>query len=336
MVPGRDQAWYEETLANVGEFKFRQEYCCEFISADHTLINPQTLMEIDFIEGSSVIEIPELSSIHHLAKWMEVFELPQQNHCYSVGFDSSKMTELKSGDSISFHVLDVTELPFRQVFSATIKSGVSYLELPSILAPVIAFYKAKIFIENNGEGQEIANNLVRDFDMVEEVFCEVPGLTGFRTTSKTKRFGTAFLKLLLENSKLIVRDKTTISQLTTFVKRGSGFSAEPGFYDDAVMALIAAIFFLQLSDDKIGNLFDDMQKFPDKLSFMSEVMGKKVVNALLENVKTINNRNRGEFGEFESNFENQAEDISFNFEDDDNYNDNNEERPRFANEFRNL
>ena len=118
-----------------------------------------------------------------------MYEKVIKNRCYSIGFDSAKMTVQNANDSICIQVLDVTEFPFRQVMTCTIRSGISYLELTKILAPIIRYYKGVVFIENNGEGQEIANLLYKDYDMTDEVFCENPGLTGFRTTIKTKRMG---------------------------------------------------------------------------------------------------------------------------------------------------
>ena len=39
-TPGRDQAWKEETIRNTSELQFSQEYECDFIGSQNTLISP--------------------------------------------------------------------------------------------------------------------------------------------------------------------------------------------------------------------------------------------------------------------------------------------------------
>ena len=38
-VPGRDEKWYQETLKNIGEHRFKQEFECEFLGSADTLIS---------------------------------------------------------------------------------------------------------------------------------------------------------------------------------------------------------------------------------------------------------------------------------------------------------
>ena len=42
-VPGRDESWKEETIRNTSEVQFAQEYDCEFIGSQHTLITATKL-----------------------------------------------------------------------------------------------------------------------------------------------------------------------------------------------------------------------------------------------------------------------------------------------------
>lgn len=314
MVPGRDKAWKETTIKNLGfggKYKFMQEYEGEFVSAENTLISPDILKDLDYEVGFSTDEIPELKDLDEYKEYVTVYERVIKNHCYSVGFDSAKMTVQNAQDSISIQVFDVTELPFRQVMSVTVRNGLSYLELTKIIAPIIRYYKGVTFIENNGEGQEIANLLYKDYDMADEVFCEKPALTGFRTTVKTKRLGLSFLKTLLENGKIILRNRDTIFQLTSFVKKGVSYGAESGFYDDAVMATVASLFFLQCSDERIENLFENI-RIPEKVNFISAVLSNEA----------FSNSEKREFSSTMPDEDNQfipgteAVDISFNFRED--------------------
>jgi hypothetical protein len=61
---------------------------------------------------------------------------------------------------------------------------------------------------------------------------------GIRTTKSVKRLGTSILKNLIEGQKLIIQDFETISELSTFVSKGTSFEAGEGSHDDLVMCLV--------------------------------------------------------------------------------------------------
>jgi hypothetical protein len=61
---------------------------------------------------------------------------------------------------------------------------------------------------------------------------------GIRTTKTVKAIGCSILKLLVEQNKLLLRDKNTIDELTTFSRKGNSYEAESGNYDDMVMPLV--------------------------------------------------------------------------------------------------
>ena len=42
-IPGRDEKWKKETIANTSEQQFRTEFECEFLGSVNTLINPSKL-----------------------------------------------------------------------------------------------------------------------------------------------------------------------------------------------------------------------------------------------------------------------------------------------------
>ena len=46
------------------------------------------------------------------------------------------------------------------------------------------------------------------------------------------------LKELVETDKLLIPDLDTIRELTTFIKKGNSYAAEPGHHDDLVMTLV--------------------------------------------------------------------------------------------------
>ena len=62
---------------------------------------------------------------------------------------------------------------------------------------------------------------------------------------KTKKLGCSNLKMLVENDRLLLKDFDTISQLSTFIKKGASYKADLTYKDDAVLGLLASIFFMQ-------------------------------------------------------------------------------------------
>lgn len=269
-VPGRDEAWKEETISNIGITKFRQEYGNEALGSIATLVEPETIVGLTFKD-------PLLDTKFHnimnprLHPYINVFEEPKPKHQYVIGVDSAKMTADSTGDALGMQVLDVTEFPIKQVATIFIKQGISYLQSPEIIITLGKYYNmAMIFIENNEIGQEVANMVHFDLEY-ENTYFEKGNLPGFRTTKKTKRLGCTNLKLLLENSKLVLNDFHTISQLSTFIKKKDSYQAEVGYQDDLIMSLIAALFIFLTQGLDIGLVENNTD------------LGKKIMNSELTN-----------------------------------------------------
>lgn len=241
-VPGRDEAWKEETISNIGITKFRQEYGNEALGSITTLIEPEIVTSL---KHKKPVHGKLNDKLHKkINKYLSVYEEPKPNHSYVVGVDSAKMTEENAGDALGMQVLDITTFPIRQVATFFAEDGISYLQSPEIIVEMCNYYnEALLFIENNEIGQEVANMIHFDLEYGNTYF-EKGSLPGFRTTKKTKRLGCTNLKLLVESGKLILNDFNTISQLSTFVKKKLSYEAEKSYKDDLIMALVSALFFI--------------------------------------------------------------------------------------------
>ena len=69
---------------------------------------------------------------------------------------------------------------------------------------------------------------------------------GVRTTKSVKKTGCSNLKQLIEDSKLVIEDLDTISELSTFIVKGSSFEADEGCTDD----LVACLFLFAWASDQ--------------------------------------------------------------------------------------
>jgi hypothetical protein len=237
MVPGRDEAWKEQTIRNTSEDQFRQEFECEFIGSTNTLIHPAKLRSLVW-----------LNPVRHDG-FMDIYKEPEAGRTYTMTVD---VAEGQGLDYSSFSIFDVTEIPYRQV--AKYKNNkITPLLFPTIILQAAKMYNdAFVLVEINSIGLQVADIL--HFELAYENLIKIqvkgkqgqqstPGFTkkiayGLKTSVQTKNIGCANLKTLIENDKLIINDKDTISELMTFSSDKKSFKAEEGNTDDLAMTLV--------------------------------------------------------------------------------------------------
>lgn len=245
-VPGRDEAWKQATLAamNFDIQKFSQEYEVEFQGSSGTLIAGWRLKQLQ-------AEIPL-----HQKDGLTVYENPIKGNTYVCIVDVSRGKGL---DYSAFSVLNVTSMPYKQVcaYRNNLVAPIDYAEVVYRISK--SYNTAAILVEVNDLGEQISTSLHYDFEYENLLFTESAGRSGkkissgfgnnvdkgIRTTKTVKSVGCSILKLLIEQGQLLVNDKDTISELSTFSKKGISYEAEPGNHDDMVMGLVL---FAWLSD----------------------------------------------------------------------------------------
>ena len=269
-VPDRDEEWAKETRGNIGDARFEQEFNISFLGSSHTLITPAALEGLAMSRPISKEEHMLYAKLGNNQHHFKLYDSVKPNHIYSIGVDTSKLSEEIQSDACSVQVIDITTLPFKQVAHFYADRDFSYYELPEVVDTVGSYFNhGTVFVENNEIGQSVADDLWVHYEY-ESVYFEKGNLPGFRTTKKTKRKGCTDLRTFIENGKLEIVDYETISQLSTFVKKGPTYKAEDSYYDDAVMALIASLHFLQTRQ---FNHFDDMKKLVAELIKKKDGLG---------------------------------------------------------------
>lgn len=260
-VPGRDEKWKAETIKGFGgnrqaQLKFAQEFGNDFLGSSNTLIPTEILNTLKAETPLNLNNyLHNISPTYH--NYIKIYNMPEKGHRYVLSVDSAKVTINHVGDAICIQILDVTSLPFIQVATVIIREGLSYLEVPKLVKELVDLYgDVYTFIENNeGAGQSIADTLIGDDYELENVYWEKEGYPGYRTTTKSKKLGCSNLALLMDKQRLILQDWDTINQLGSFVKTKETYAADDNYYDDAVMSLIGAIYFIQDKE------FDGVEKF---------------------------------------------------------------------------
>ena len=238
-VPGRDEKWRKETLAAMDQDtqKFSQEFECGFLGSSGTLIEGGKL--------KSLVPRTPVGQTQH----MKVYEKPQKDHTYCCIVDVARGKGL---DYSAFQIIDVTEMPYRQVcvFKDNMITPIDYAEI--IYRSIKSYNEAYTLVEVNDIGEQVSEVLHYEFEVETLMFTESAGRSGkristgfskkadkgIRTTKAVKSVGCNMLKMLVEQDQLILSDFDTINELSTFSRKANSYEAESGCHDDLVMGLV--------------------------------------------------------------------------------------------------
>ena len=236
-VPGRDEKWKKETIANTSEQQFNTEFECEFLGSIDTLISPSKLRVLAYkkpIQSNAGVD---------------VFEHPIPEHTYILTADVARGT---SNDYSAFIVFDVTSVPYTIVAKFR-DNEIKPLLFPQKIHQIAKVYNtAFVLIEVNDIGEQVANAMHYDMEYDNMIMASMRGRAGqilgggfsggraqlgVRTTKAVKSIGCSNLKQLVEDNKIIIEDFDTINELSTFIVKGSSFEADDGCNDDMVACL---------------------------------------------------------------------------------------------------
>ena len=237
-IPGRDEAWKDQTIRNTSEEQFQQEFECEFLGSTNTLINPAKIKNMAYMNP-----IKSSGSV-------EVFESPIKGNTYVCTVDVARGVDK---DYSAFIVFDVTKMPFKVV--AIYKNNeVKPFVFPNIIDQVCKGYNhAHILTEVNDIGQQIAEALQFEIEYDNILMTTQKGRAGqvlgamysgrgsslgVRMTKQIKRIGCANIKTLMESDKIAVNSFKIIEEISTFAKRGQSYQAEDGSNDDLMMCCV--------------------------------------------------------------------------------------------------
>ena len=224
-VPGRDDEWKRQTIANTSELQFQQEFGNTFFGTGNTLIAADALMNM-----KAEVPIEDKGDI-------KIYERPKETHDYIITVDVAKG---RGQDYSSFSIIDITQQPFKQV-GVYRNNLISPILFPDVIHRWAREYNnAYVIVESNDQGAVVANGLYYDIEY-ENTYVESmvkAGAIGMTMNRKVKRIGCSHLKDLLEENKLKIVDLDTISECSTFEARGNSFEASDGNHDDLVMNLV--------------------------------------------------------------------------------------------------
>ena len=265
-VPGRDEKWKQQTIANTSEQQFKIEFECEFLGSIDTLIAPSKLRSL-------VYENPQTSNAG-----LDVYIEPEQKHDYVMTVDVARGV---GEDYSAFVVADITEFPHKIVAKYR-NNDIKPMLFPNIIWEIAKKYNnAFVLCEVNDIGDQVASILNYDLEYQNLLMCSMRGRAGqivgqgfsgkktqlgVKMSKTVKKVGALNLKTMIEESKLLFNDYEIISELTTFISKHNSFEAEEGCNDDLAMCLViyawlvAQDYFKELTDQDVRKRLYEEQK----------------------------------------------------------------------------
>jgi hypothetical protein len=263
-VPGRDEVWADRERAKIGIDRFRREYGVEFITADETLINAATLLQLQGTE-------PLFKTGQ--TRW---YDQIKPNKTYLVALDPS------AGVGKDHSCIQVFSLPDMAQVAEWNHNRTSIPQQVKTMQGIINFIHAEMRKSNEQRGEPeiyftLENNswgeaaIVSIDEIGEENFNaiwlhepKVKGVSrlrrGLNTNVRSKAMACTKMKSLIESNKLVLHSKQLVRQLKFFVSKGNSFEGKFGEHDDAVMATILCVRMMQMVtrwDENFGNLMKD-------------------------------------------------------------------------------
>ena len=232
-VPGRDEKWKEQTVANTSQLQFDQEFGNTFFGTGDTLINADTLLNLRAKPPKRYME----------GGLLKIYEEPIKDHDYVMTVDVSKG---RGQDYSTFTLIDISVRPFAQV-AVYRNNTISPLLFPNVIYKYAKPYNdAYVVVESNDQGSVVCNGLYHDLEY-ENMHVESSvkaNAIGIEINRKTKRLGCSAIKDILETKRLTINDDSTILEISTFEAKGQSYEASEGNHDDLMMNLVLFGYFV--------------------------------------------------------------------------------------------
>ena len=265
-VPGRDEKWKEQTIANTSERQFTQEFECEFLGSVDTLISAAKLRSLSYDEP--LVQRGGL----------KIYEHPKEKHEYLMTVDVSRGV---NNDYSAFILYDITEVPYK-IVGIYRNNEVKPMIFPNIINQIsVQYNQAYVLCEVNDIGDQVASILQYDLENENVLMCAMRGRAGqvvgqgfsgtktqlgVKMSTTVKKIGCSNLKQLVETDKVLINDYDIIAELTTFIQKRQSFEADDGCHDDLAMCLVifgwlvAQDYFKEMTENDVRTRIYEEQK----------------------------------------------------------------------------
>jgi len=228
--PRRDEKYKQQVIADFGERKWRQEYECKFIGSSDTLIDPEYLESL--LWNDLYVESADLK--------VKKFKEPKPGHIYVAGADVGEGTTKDASVISIFDITDPTNVEQVAVYWSNTTITQNFQD---DLYEWASYYNdAWIMLEANAIGDGVANYLWYEKEY-ENMIHHGHTRLGIKSNRKIKVQAALHMKYMLEEGKVKINDKVTISELSTFINCGNNiYKAEEDCHDDTTLAMMWGLY----------------------------------------------------------------------------------------------
>ncbi len=311
-VPGRDDEWKEQEIANLGSPElFEQEYGNKFLASSTMLLS------------GKILEFGARISTEHL--WQEIYDTRLEDHQYSdlkwhPSFDPNKVwdpeerfvisVDLADGVGRDYTVFNIFKLEtfseakirkkksfteendffrLRQVgrFHSNLKSIEDAAEiLDMLLFDVFNPEMVTVVMEMNFKGNYMLEKLSKNTDFYPEMFLHSKHTLkasresiGVKLNKDNKQTYCRELKNLMDDNRIVITCEDTLEELATFGLNDKGSFSGQGAHDDLAMSCVNLITYF--------DSFDFYENVEDVIDYVGEriykAIFKKIEGADIDN-----------------------------------------------------
>lgn len=254
--PGRDAKFKKDMIGLLGERKWRQEYECEFLSEELTLIDGSLITPAELRINERIESDTHIKHTGNNDKF-QFYEFLKRDVTYLVGCDPS------TGNGSDNGAIQVFEFPAMvqvlEYSTNTLSPQVLYTELKSVLRYLEQATEEIYFsIENNGVGQGVLAAYEGDPDPpIAALVSDVGGKSaGVNSNVKSKLRACIQFKEAFERGRITINSADMLKELKSFVRHAGSYAAQVGSTDDRVMACMVCYYIIQQLAANNGDAYD--------------------------------------------------------------------------------
>lgn len=309
-VPGRDEAWMHQEVANLGsEEAFNRQYGNQFIANSSLLLGADSLKKLQHEQVQFIHrELPQFDEDgidYSGLLWDPDFDLDEAEEDTNYWVFSIDIAEGNGGDNSIVNIFKIElmdEKDWKRISSpgsfidffrlrqvGRFRSNTHSIEELAKVIYILAFdvfnsENLKLIIEWNMFGGELVRRLETVYPQRNDFDEEMIVKFKHRIDAKTLKFGLKIkrdnkpifcqnFKKFISQNRIIVKDKTTVQEATTFGKLPNGSYAGQLGNDDLIMTSINSsefMFTLDFSDfvEELYDIIDD--KIQEKIDAILE------------------------------------------------------------------
>lgn len=243
--PERDKVWFEKECANMSPRMIAQEYCCDFLSSGHTLIDANIL---EYYSNTFIREPNERRGLGH-EYW--IWEYPDYSQQYIISADTARGD---GADYSTFHVININN--YEQVAEFKGKLGTREFA-QALIAAGMEYNEAILVIENSSLGWDVVQTIIekgyqnlyyspKGSYITAENYLDHSNsnqvVPGFTNSLKTRPIVIGKLEEAFRDKSFILHSRRTLEELRTFIWEHGRVAGAQGCNDDLCMALSFGIY----------------------------------------------------------------------------------------------